>query len=107
MCDKKEIQKRDIDWTKLEKAIHGNWDMASANTHEIYGSVADIIRNNGELIRTQELTERNIFFEKTLELLNNVTLKRLERYTIKREDEKTVEDHVEDMKKMDNVVNLD
>lgn len=107
MCYKKEIQKRDIDWTKLENIIHGNWDTASTNTHEIYGSVSDIIRNNGELVRTQELTERNIFFEKTLEMLNNLTLMRPETFTVKPEEEKTAQDHIEDMKKMDNVVCFD
>lgn len=96
-----------IDWTKLENIIHGNWDTASTNTHEIYGSVADIIRNNGDIVRTQELTERNIFFEKTLELLNNITLMRPETFTIKTEEEKTVKDHIEDIKKMDNVVSFD
>lgn len=107
MCYKTEIQKRDIDWTKLEEIIHGNWDTAETNTFEIFGTTRDIIRNNMESERTQIFTERNIFFEKTLELLNNITLMRPETFTIKAEGEKTAEDHIEDMKKMDNVVCFD
>lgn len=105
-CRKNRLNNR-LDWTKIGDAIQGNWEVASNNTHEIYGSVTDIIRNNREPRTSQELRERNIFFEKTLELLNNITLKRLETYTIKTEEEKTAQDHLKDMIEMDNVVCFD
>jgi len=93
-----------IDWIKVQKGIYGIWEMADVQTDEVYGSAKQIIKNFPEPQRTHELRERNIFFGETVKYLYKLTLMDVESYKFKLEGEKTVEDHLEEIKKMDNVV---
>lgn len=106
-CNNKPAEAIKIDWDKFNDMIYGNWELASNQTHEIYGSTRDIIREKGEPERTQELTERNILFERTLEFLYKLTLMTPETFTVKSEEDKSAEDHLEDIKQMDNVMVFD
>lgn len=93
----------EVKWQKLDEIVDNCFGLAFDQCNTIYGSPADMIANTGDpIVLDYELSERIIFFEKTLEFIYNVQLQNLGTYTTHHSG-----DDLKDIKNLKNVVCLD